>query len=930
MRARCSARSTSTAPTQHLADATGRNFGFSFQVVTNTLGGDNQDDDGSNLRTVQGSLRQFIQNANAIAGAANMRFVPAVAPDVVNGAFSDDGNYTNDGGDDWWQITVSTALPAITDSAGTTIDGTAYSRFDGVTLANTNTGTVGYMGAVGLGADGIAGTGDDPAPLSGVIKPELEIREVVVGDVDIGLEVRANNVTIRAISIHGFGTPGDIFSDGDIVVGHNFGSDVGENLTGILIEDNVIGSGPAALANPGDASVSGIAVFGADGGTIRRNAIAWAGDFGIFLTSNADGWTVTRNDIRENAQADGGHDGIDIGNLSGGAIVTENYFFSNEGVGVDGYRSDGGNTIRDNTIDSNGAGGTETAGIRLYGTGSTVSQNVISNNTGAGVLVVRNDGVTNTPAAGHLITRNSFLANGSNAIDLASATTGNNNLGDGVGVTANANSGNAGLARPIITAAGLAGTSLTVSGTATANATIEIYRAVGAANDTLSGVTYGEGVQFLGTATANGAGVWTNTFDVTGLLSVGQFVSAIAISGTNNTSEFGANFTVAAARTIAGTIYDDVNADAAVSALEGVFANAANAVKLFIDTDNDGALDATDALVATTSTNASGDYSFVVTPGPITRYWVVVDSRQLGASAYNGAFGIGDIWAEQTYANANLTTIGAASGAGFVTTAGALYGGKSALISDVATNATNAEHLFRVDLSGGSVAGVNAGFSFNAVTNTRDADDDAAPRTAQGTLRQFIQNADAISGANTMRFVPAVAPNDVSGLWWTITATSALPVITDANTTIDGTAYYNTSGVWGPAGVTVRDTNTGQVGTGGLVGVDALTLDKVNRPELELTRGGAFAGDGIAVSAGAVTVKNLAVNSFNGSQIYVSSAVTAGAGQAIITGTLVGTHADGTDAGGTENYGIRTNGAATISNNYIGYVEGNAVMMSDA
>ena len=154
--------------------------------------------------------------------------------------------------------------------------------------------------------------------------------------------------------------------------------------------------------------------------------------------------------------------------------------------------------------------------------------------------------------------------------------------------------------------------------------------------------------------------------------------------------------------------------------------------------------------------------------------------------------------------------------------------------------------------------------------------------------------------------------------------------ITDANTTIDGTAYYNTTGVWGPAGVTVRDTNAGQVGTGGLVGVDGLTLDKVNRPELELTRGGAFAGDGIAVSAGAVTVKNLAVNSFNGSQIYVSSAVTAAAGQAIITGTLVGTRADGTDAGGTENYGIRTNGAATISNNYIGYVEGNAVMMSDA
>ncbi|MGH6690582.1 MAG: DUF4347 domain-containing protein, partial [Gammaproteobacteria bacterium] len=42
----------------------GANFGFSFNVVTNTLAGDNTDHDGvATARTVQGSLRQFIQNA---------------------------------------------------------------------------------------------------------------------------------------------------------------------------------------------------------------------------------------------------------------------------------------------------------------------------------------------------------------------------------------------------------------------------------------------------------------------------------------------------------------------------------------------------------------------------------------------------------------------------------------------------------------------------------------------------------------------------------------------------------------------------------------------------------------------------------------------------------------------------------------------------
>jgi hypothetical protein len=262
----------------NLADATGRNFGFSFQVVTNTLAGDGTDHDGSNPRTVQGSLRQFIDNANAIAGAATMRFVPAVAPDVVNGpAFTDDGNYTNDGGDDWWQITVSTALPAITDSAGTTIDGTAYSRFDGVTLANTNAGVLGNPGMqVGLGADTIAGTLDDPT-LPGVPRPELEL--VDGANVDWGLKVGASNVTIRYFSIHGFGD--DPIAEADVVIGD---AAAPQNHTAIVVEDNVIGSGPASFADPGaNRSMSGIAVFAADSGFIRRNLIGFANDWGIQL-----------------------------------------------------------------------------------------------------------------------------------------------------------------------------------------------------------------------------------------------------------------------------------------------------------------------------------------------------------------------------------------------------------------------------------------------------------------------------------------------------------------------------------------------------------------------------------------------------------------------------------------------------------------------
>jgi hypothetical protein len=122
--------------------------------------------------------------------------------------------------------------------------------------------------------------------------------------------------------------------------------------------------------------------------------------------------------------------------------------------------------------------------------------------------------------------------------------------------------------------------------------------------------------------------------------------------------------------------------------------------------------------------------------------------------------------------------------------------------SDSAATLSGAEHVHRVTVSGGNtVSGVDSGFSFNAVTNTLggDVQDDdlAADRTVQGSLRQFIQNANAITGANAMRFVPGANPNVITGVlgggddWWRITVTTELPQITDALTVIDGRAYLS-------------------------------------------------------------------------------------------------------------------------------------------
>src|SRR5439155_14285568 len=100
---------------------------------------------------------------------------------------------------------------------------------------------------------------------------------------------------------------------------------------------------------------------------------------------------------------------------------------------------------------------------------------------------------------------------------------------------------------------------------------------------------------------------------------------------------------------------------------------------------------------------------------------------------------------------------------------GARFGGAAPTVSDVfntanTSPASNAyKHVARINATAGDVAGVDFGFSFNVVTNVRGGDgtddDPANNRTVQGSLRQFIQNANAITGANAMRFVPAVAAN---------------------------------------------------------------------------------------------------------------------------------------------------------------------------
>jgi hypothetical protein len=84
-------------------------------------------------------------------------------------------------------------------------------------------------------------------------------------------------------------------------------------------------------------------------------------------------------------------------------------------------------------------------------------------------------------------------------------------------------------------------TTTTVSGTAPANTTVEVFIASNEADDQ----GHGEGQTFLGRVTANAAGNWSLTLTA-GQVAQGQLVTATTTtSGTTmETSEFAANVTV--------------------------------------------------------------------------------------------------------------------------------------------------------------------------------------------------------------------------------------------------------------------------------------------------------------------------------------------------------------------------------------------------
>jgi hypothetical protein len=267
----------------------------------------------------------------------------------------------------------------------------------------------------------------------------------------------------------------------------------------------------------------------------------------------------------------------------------------------------------------------------------------------------------------------------------------------------------------------------------------------------------------------------------------------------------------AQALTITGSVYEDHTA----LAERAGFTPAANVTVHLYRDGGDRVPSADDTRIATATTDAAGVY--VLNSRSAGDHWVVVDSHTF---ARNGA------WPEETFGPAGSLCAQPDGGTRSNYFEGPCFGGRTAAGSDDATTIATSEH---VALVRDSATKADFAFSFDAVTSVRDGE------AIQGSLRQFIVNANAVGGANHMRFVPLAAADvrrdtsfGVPPRWWMIAFATPLPELHDADTIIDGTAYNFLS----PA--SVQDIHPGRIGEAATVKPNERPLPHLEKPELEL------------------------------------------------------------------------------------------------
>ncbi|MGB8326580.1 MAG: choice-of-anchor Q domain-containing protein, partial [Steroidobacteraceae bacterium] len=365
--------------------------------------------------------------------------------------------------------------------------------------------------------------------------------------------------------------------------------------------------------------------------------------------------------------------------------------------------------------------------------------------------------------------------------------------------------------------------------------------------------------------------------------------------------DIGAYESQVASSNIAGTVYEDLNGDAGLGDAVGA---AGVAVRLYADVNDNGFIDVGDTFIVAGTTDASGRYELALdTTSTGNKYLVAVDSKTVPPSGgFNVGFTQADLWAEQTYGDNPSTP---------ALDLGPRIGGRTPGTSDnfnpgSTAPASNAyQHLARVDVTGGNAVNVNFAFSFRPISHTADRDDDGtANRTAQGSLRQTIQNANAIAGAPTISVPAGTYTLALAGTAENAARTGDLD-ITDALTLSGAGARTTTVDANGTdrvfhalanltiSGLTVRGGNSGAADGGGFF-AESSAVVQIN--DATVRNNTADNGGGVA-SKGTITLTRTTVSGNTANA--AAGGMLADGGTATLTNvTLSGNTAVGSNAGG--------------------------------
>lgn len=375
-----------------------------------------------------------------------------------------------------------------------------------------------------------------------------------------GLTIIADRVTVRGLSLYGFGKPGITTLNtppADILItdlslpdvtarpltsfdatisrpGLGGDADLTSVPNDVVIEDNWLGL-PPNEAMPATPSAFGVWVFNGVGTIIRGNRIANHEGSGIITSIQAQNLQVTDNIIVGNGIA-GMPDAIRLEGRIDDSQITGNLICGNDGSGVYLFKPQGSVQIANNQITFNGRR-LRRAAVYLMGDAHQVLDNQIAYQAGPGVVVT-----AYPQSERNIIVRNRFAGLEGLSIDLntfQNVSKSDFQVGDGPNPRRNSpnrrkETGNSAINAPQFMSEEffILGSTATLLGQADPGSSVELYRV----NETSDLIPYGYGPlsQPLATVETDAEGKFSATVED---LQPGERVSAIATHPEYGTSE---------------------------------------------------------------------------------------------------------------------------------------------------------------------------------------------------------------------------------------------------------------------------------------------------------------------------------------------------------------------------------------------------------